>query len=660
MKTKKILYLALSVVAAFSLAGCSDNEDILDPKTERGVVKTEFTISFPQKMTETTRMSEATVQGQMNGSVQAPVFRGIQDIKLYAFTTAKTGIDPTTSYTQPIVLRGGTSVSTSGASGTTANTIASTGALYTTSNSHLYQDVEIPIGTKTFMFYGQAARTTAESYQTEGVLSDPFESNTNLGTLADVIFAPKPFTTDPTPSSNGIAVIRYLNAIASANAGTTEAPNKWSEVTSSIRLRSLYDTFITIKTGSWASVKAAAQQLYTSVNTIITNYTGLTDLTDEEKNTLAVATAVKESILNTPIQTGGTDKFVTSVSGDTLTFAELGNYPADMGLPDGAAQVTWNESDCDFTAITANGLTDMDVAALTSYAYPAALWYRALSEIYVSDSSKSSYYNKTPGNTWETILESYAISGNYNKEVTSKTRSIAMVDPAQYAVGRFDVTIEATSWSVKDYAGNSVDVSSYSTNIQLTGVLIGGQKAVDYEFKPTAAASTAKPTVYTIYDSKINGYEKTTTTGNDVTQSPEYIYLRSSKSKKNYTLVLETSAATSADDKVRIALEFRNNSNQIIVGKNGNYIYPGTKFYLVGELKPWDNYNSENGVKYKDSNDNINQAFIQDYITTANFQIRSLTTAYNTLPDLTLPSLELGLSVELDWKEGIVQEITIE
>lgn len=649
MKTKNVFLLTLSVVAALVIAGCSDNEDMQDPAIERGVVKAEFTISFPQKVSGTTRMSEAVVQGQMNneGTAQEPVFRGIQDIKLYAFTAAKKDITSGTPYTQPIVLRGGTTVSTSGASGTSANTIASTGALYENSKSHLYQDVEIPIGTRTFMFYGQAARTATDSYQTEGVLADPFGSTSGLSTLANLTFSPKPFTTDPTPSSNGVAVIRYLNAIAGADAGTAEEPNKWNAVTSSIRLRSLYDTFITINTGSWASVKAAVQQLYTSVNAIITA-SSEADATDAEKNTKTVAEAVKNAIENTTITESGSDKFVTGTDAGTLTFSTLDNYPADMGLPDGAAQVFWNGNS--FAAVTAEGLTGMNVAALTNYAYPAALWYRALSEIYVSESSKSSFYND---NSWETILEKYKNTDNtYNKEVNSKTRSIVMVDPAHYAVGRFDVTIEATSWSVKDYVGNSFDVSAPSQNIRLTGVLIGGQKAVDYEFKPSTIASAANPTVYTIYDSKINGYEKA--------PSPEYIYLTNQKSKKNYTLVLETAAATSADDKVKIALEFLNNSSKIIVGQNGCYIYPGTKFYLVGNLEPWNNYIAIEGIKYKDTNDKINQAFIQDYVTTANFKIQSLKTAYNTLPDLTLPQLELGLSVELNWKEGITQEISIE
>jgi len=56
----------------------------------------------------------------------------------------------------------------------------------------------------------------------------------------------------------------------------------------------------------------------------------------------------------------------------------------------------------------------------------------------------------------------------------------------------------------------------------------------------------------------------------------------------------------------------------------------------------------------------IKQAFVQDYVTTANFTVNSFKNAYNMLPDLRAPQLEIGLSVDLTWETGITQEITIE
>ena len=64
--------------------------------------------------------------------------------------------------------------------------------------------------------------------------------------------------------------------------------------------------------------------------------------------------------------------------------------------------------------------------------------------------------------------------------------------------------------------------------------------------------------------------------------------------------------------------------------------------------------------------ESLNQVFKQDYKTIANFSIsqntgdehkKGLGAAYNTIPDLRTPQLELGLSVDLHWEEGITFDV---
>jgi hypothetical protein len=64
------------------------------------------------------------------------------------------------------------------------------------------------------------------------------------------------------------------------------------------------------------------------------------------------------------------------------------------------------------------------------------------------------------------------------------------------------------------------------------------------------------------------------------------------------------------------------------------------------------------GQKVIDNPNSINQVFKQDYITTAKLTIgaNSLKKAYNVVPDLRSPKLELGLSVDLTWEKGITFE----
>ena len=57
---------------------------------------------------------------------------------------------------------------------------------------------------------------------------------------------------------------------------------------------------------------------------------------------------------------------------------------------------------------------------------------------------------------------------------------------------------------------------------------------------------------------------------------------------------------------------------------------------------------------------NVNRVFIQDYTTTANFTINSLKNAYVTIPDLRASKLQLGLSVDLTWQNGLTFEVPID
>ena len=53
--------------------------------------------------------------------------------------------------------------------------------------------------------------------------------------------------------------------------------------------------------------------------------------------------------------------------------------------------------------------------------------------------------------------------------------------------------------------------------------------------------------------------------------------------------------------------------------------------------------------------------FEQDFKTIAKFLIKKLQgTAYNTIPDLRSPKLELGLSVDLEWQAGYEFDLTVE
>lgn len=608
---KYLLMLAALFVVAITFTACSSEDDLAnaEEEQERGVVKADFTISFPKQMSGTTRQSTAIVQGQ-----STPVFRGIKDITLMPFSSAKSAITSSSTIPTSINLYAGQVAGKSGASSTMANTIDATGALYGTSNSHLYTDIEIAIGTRAFMFYGKAidapAAAGSDANATNGSL---VKSIATSGTTLDAISFSLTNITTATVNAQATAIAAYLTNIAKAASGTET-------------MLTYFPNFTNLKAGSYASMKAVVQAVYTSLY----------------KNTDALSTAIKTEILNGYTPSGASEKTISVAekSGTTtgeLVFTSDYTYPRNLFLPDGAAQINWKNNAFE-VVITSN--VGLNISAIDDYTYPAALYYYGLSDIWAVPASMSGIYE---GKSWADIIKAYTDRTDESEMVQSTTRSIAIRDEVQYAVGRLDVTVQSKSGQQElvDNKGAYIALGTDGVNFPIKGILVGNQKAVKYNFETNTTAAAK-----TIYDSQMPS---------GATLFP------GSPTVTTHTLVLQTVDAKSDDDtnaNVPIAIEFENAGTQIIVGKDNELIYPGTRFYLLGMLKP----NKNTTQKYSTATDAevIKKAFVQDYVTTAYFTVESFKNAYHTLPDLRTPSLEVGLSVDLTWKSGITQDITIQ
>ncbi len=626
MKKNQLFLLAASFAAGLALSACSSIDDAVveegEGTHEQGVVKTEFTISFPKQLGKSTRQGLDIVQGQ-----ETPVFRGITGIKLFPFDV--TAVDASTGISSSIDLPSGT-VGTTGSSATAANAIAASGALFNTSKSHLYKDIQVPIGTRSFLFYGHAIDKETEPINAvNGALTETWTGDSK--TLAEFSFDPVPIYSAASAGQQANDIAKYLTAIANVSVGEGDA--KETTLT-------LFPNFTTLKTGSWRSVKAAVQQMYSVLYTksttlaiaIIDAITGELNVgTTEDPRLVTFATADKDGDNN---PTG------------TLTFSTAYSYPQNVGLPDGAAYVFWNSNK--FEPLGQDNM-GMNVSALGTYVYPASLYYFGQSGIKTAAASMETYYNND--DPWATIVGKYDLSTIEGRGtvVQSTTRSIAIVKPVEYAVGRLDVTVKTkngTTFTLLD--NNDKEITVGSTDFPITGILVANQRAVDYKFEAKTGAST-----YTVYDSQVYNVQ-----GEGENTLKPVLYPGASPSVKTHTLVLETPEATSDDDanaNITIAVEFENTTEQTIVGRNNELIYPHTKFYMIGTLKPNLNTDKEDG-----EGNVIKKGFLQDYITTANFEVGSFKQAYNLLPDLRSPHLEIGMSVDLTWNSGITQTITID
>lgn len=308
------------------------------------------------------------------------------------------------------------------------------------------------------------------------------------------------------------------------------------------------------------------------------------------------------------------DKILKNINS---ALASIGNctYPQNVGLPDGAAQLKFEGGA--FSYINSENIGNLSYTNMDHFVYPASLYYMANTDIKTADTRLSDQYStKTK---WEACLALYDGGG---KSVTATTQSVALVKPVKYAVGRFDVAAKFSASSINDNVGNSINVEA-NNGMTLDGILIGGQKNADWQFAPLASSEE-----YTIYDASV------TSTKLGTADIASKIMAQS--------LALPTTAATP----VNFALELTNNTGNAFTGVDG-IVPDGAKFYLVGRLEP-----------QADKADN--KVFAQAYNTKANVTISSLAHAYNCIPDLKNPKLELGLSVNLEWTEGLVQDVTID
>ena len=288
------------------------------------------------------------------------------------------------------------------------------------------------------------------------------------------------------------------------------------------------------------------------------------------------------------------------------------HYPESLGLPAGSAVLRWMGDR--FMPQTERN-TVADINSIDRFAYPAELCYFANSTLRTSSEEVNfDRYQNTFG--WLNLLDEYTTG----TKVTRETKSVAVTDPMQYGVACLKMVLKKLESSeLLDHKGQVVNIKHFDGKdaFPLTGVVVSGQREVDFTFLPMSGDDTRD---YFVYDNQV----------------PEVVISDERDQTPVYTLLLQSPAAL----KIRLLLEFVNNSGQDFYGNEGGIIYNGTKFYLLGVIDPLE----------KDKNGNIRpQAFTRDEFTVVNAKIPSLDKAYNVMPNLMNPRLELGIQLTPQW-----------
>lgn len=599
---------AMLLASAAGMTSCSsDSEDPLDGGSGVAgqVVKTQFVINIPYAGNESggnarvsTRMTAENTQNNNNN------FLGLKDIEMFAYDNVPSESNPTSTRT----IRIGTRTPSAD-----------------DNNCRIYSDIAIPVGTKNMIFYAKATRTktvtsgTANKTNFEaGSLTNPYTTFTDEAkpNLSELNFNLEAISKNADLETYGQDILQKLNAIANTTAGG----KKWSETGTDESadkddkiLHSLYIQFIKLTAGSTKSVNSFLEHL-------------------------------KEAIESQGVQTEMANAIIancTSVSG---------TFPRNLDLPDGVAKVKFNSTNSSFSFETVTAGTTTPGSNLIDYktvTYPSELAYFVSSPIKTSTTDKSKVSDLPSYNDW--LAGTANIWNGYDEMVKNNTLFVALQKPVQYGVACLKSSIKCASTSLEDNARKIVGSGSDNTitvndnSFPITGILIGGQPAgVKWDFEP---ASTTKPAdfKYTIYDKDMNGGINFTAKAVETATLPY-----------NYTLVLDNKDTSdgATQSNVNVVIELENNAADFY-GADG-LIPKGSKFYLAGTL----DLKATNGVT-KPNDSNVDHVFVKDHTTVANFTIKDLKKAYNCIPDLRTSKINVGLAVDLSWKEGITFNVEI-
>ncbi len=380
-----------------------------------------------------------------------------------------------------------------------------------------------------------------------------------------------------------------------------------------------------------------------------------------------------------------------------LTAKSPADFPANFDIMRGAAYMAFDATHYFFyypkyfnTSAT-GGIPDGDVTngfSAGSYYYPAELLYFGNSPLRTSAlEHKVNDYPETVA-AWNTDTE-WAKTTTDGKDdwkgthVSSTTHSVAMQYPIRYGVSMLETKVGYTSevmsqrylldnnhavqkrvvaaqgGTLGDNEEPDKHIAITNGSFKLVGVVVGGQpQNVGWDFLPRKAPGTEKIVTGFIYDKAVTN-QAVPADGSPFT--PNYTVVFDNYSESGYESRTE---GNFGQEKVYVALEFQNCTGEDFYG-NFNLIRNEGYFYLIGEVDPakggevsWptDGYVIP-PYKYDNSGIYIGipRVFIQDYKTSVTFKfgLNSLKYAYLTVPDLRASSLTMGLSVDIEWKQGL-------
>lgn len=674
-------------------------------------ITAKFVLSVNTGTDSRTRMSADNVQKNVN-------FLGIDSVRVLAYAT---GYDPAVDAGAPFVK----------SDTMKARKVYALDALYTagqidaannaTSSSNRILQLSIPMQTDAMLVYGKSVATNPGRIQGkmyghvgERASETYFDLIPRLGSLEEaykqtgslMVYALNRVMSsevDALPAGDSYKGYENLRALSWQELGIQyEINTQFNGRTGTYaelspleeNLAKTYSAMTYIKPGEYrAGNSAALKRMIGDLKKVASNVLAATPTSADEANAQRLAELIIQRI-NYYVDTND-DFLATSTIKNTvvnqmsiMTEAEwnaqfglasdLSKFPhTDFGLPDGVAQLAYDDTDLFYFKIPnvalLNQLTTFDPQ---HYMFPCQLAYYVNSPIRVTekaDLTVADFPNGTgPWDDDVTAGNKWAVGmWQKNKKVSSTTRGVAIRDNINYGVAllQTNVAFKAGLDSLRDNrssitsgAESDRGIAVSDAHFILNGILVGGQNArMNWQFLKRGAAGDPENFDYVVYDDAI-------ASSGIPTISP------------NYTTVFDNYDASLGDTQaaVNVALEIQNNGDDFW-GRD-NVIPSGSVFYLLVTLTPSNASNSISwptnyqippiyGVNGEDvpagktpgMSKQISRVFVQDCMTRVNITLgeNALHNAYVSIPDLRTTQMSLGISVDLSWQTGYQFDIEL-
>ena len=651
MRKIPLIWLA----AAVCLSGCTALGDYNGQTPESFVSEGDglnlpFSLSVGAVMPET-KMTQAITQADANEAS----FRGIKEMFVIPFRAAR-AVNGSDERIGPNLLLPQQGIPST--FGDTAMEGDFSGLVHN-NNAHLYKNVYMRRGTASMLVYGQAiddpVSVTPDSVafkRRNGVLLA--HNHHSAQNPASITFTLEPFITQANEASLQSTVdgiLAYLNSIAGATVSQTGYDRysttqrtwtyNWStpaDYSNYADLKNAFDYFTADGSGFSAGTAGLNQMLTTLYNSMysmasntqaggtsyrLTYYGRNSGTAQYYYYVYQLAREIRNRINNsTYVTLSGSGANVTVSLKDPYT-----NFPDSFGVPAGCVALQWNGTQ--FTQQTP--ATGSALAPIDAYCYPPSLWYMANSTLKTSDNAEITQEYKKQNATWSSIFSQYT----YSSAVIQGAESVALKDPLQYGVAMLEVNLNKAQSPggtelLLDSQANTVSVSN--SNFPLTGLIIGEQKSQAFDFTPLMGGLSSY-----VYDNEV--YDGS---------SPK-AYIAGTSAGLTFQPIHTLVVPSEDGEDVHVALEFQNNSGADFYGANANKIAAGSRFYLLAILKYTD--------AVAPAGKTLSAVFVSDHTTKVTFDINSLAKAYNTIPELRDPQLEIGVVTTMEWIQVTPSEI---